>query len=53
MKRWSSATPAIAIACLARGSRPDQRSAGHRYPTGRPGTFASHPGRAASAARAQ
>jgi hypothetical protein len=51
MTRRSRASPASTIACPARDASSDERYASDRYPSGRPGTFASEfgPARAASA----
>jgi hypothetical protein len=55
MKRGSRANPVIVIACLAYGALPGGRCARGRYPSGRPGTFASEfgPGRAVAAVSAR
>jgi hypothetical protein len=55
MRRGSTASPVIEIACRTCGALPDEQCARGRYPSGSPGTSAgqSCPERAAAAASAR
>ena len=52
MKRGSRASPVTKVASPACGAPPDERCARDRYPSGRPGTFASEFDRKRAAAAA-